>query len=54
MTRSVADINAEIRDVVDRLGALRADRGGHGADQGGLEHAARRCAQRSTAAECTA
>ena len=25
MTRSVADINAEIRDVVDRLGALRAE-----------------------------
>jgi hypothetical protein len=26
MTRSVTDINAEIRDVVDRLGALRAER----------------------------
>jgi hypothetical protein len=26
MTRSVADINAEIRDVACRLGALRAER----------------------------
>ena len=26
MTRSVADINAEIRGLVDRLGALRAER----------------------------